>query len=369
MNHRWPSIDRPSSIHQFQNEINLKTLAIPPPARQLRQCASAWTEPRIFALTTWHHMTTFCSARMDMMDVLWRASCLSKDLSTAAVANSKVLSLNLSKAQQSIEATRSPVWTCRQLRTLLFFPPSANMLDTHLLKYSQVSKCNMEMVICPDMPSFHLFLHLMYLMFTLCLYTDSALIHSVSFQQQTFPSSPNGFHRISRYFQPPKSVQEQIGFEHLSRSSVMTVQNFLLIFFTNSLIILILFDFHCIIFYHLVKFPNFHIFDLDVFGLRRWCQRKDAPHETIQNLACKSIGDIPRTSTLKWTIRHTALCILGCFEMFGRAEILWLVIDWSIDPNIILQFMKITSTQSLAGILILAIFCCHGSGLQHRKLS
>ena len=84
-------------------------------------------------------------------------------------------------------------------------------------------------------------------MFTLCLYTDSALIHSVSFQQQTFPSSPNGFHRISRYFQPPKSVQEQIGFEHLSRSSVMTVQNCLLIFFTNSLIILILFDFHCII--------------------------------------------------------------------------------------------------------------------------
>ena len=129
------------------------------------------------------HMTTFCSARMD---VLWRASCLSKDLSTAAVANSKVPSLNLSKAQQSIEATRSPVWTCRQLRTLLFLPSSANMPDTHLLKYSQVSKCKMEMVICPDMPSFHLFLHLMYLMSTLCLYTDSALIHSVSFQL-TFP--------------------------------------------------------------------------------------------------------------------------------------------------------------------------------------
>ena len=195
-------------------------------------------------------------------------------------------------------------------------------------------------------------------MFTLCLYTDSALIHSVSFQQQTFPSSPNGFHRISRCSQPPKSVQEQIGFEHLSRSSVMTVQNFLLIFFTNSLIILILFDFHCIIFYHLVRFPNFHIFDLDVFGLRRWCQRKDAPR-TIQNSAHKSIGDIPRTSMNKWTIRHTVLCILGCFEMFGRAEILWLVIDWSIDPNIILQFMKITTTQSLAGILIfhdLAVF-------------
>ena len=195
-------------------------------------------------------------------------------------------------------------------------------------------------------------------MFTLCLYTDSALIHSVSFQQQTFPSSPNGFHRISRCSQPPKSVQEQIGFEHLSRSSVMTVQNCLLIFFTNSLIILILFDFHCIIFYHLVRFPNFHIFDLDVFGLRRWCQRKDAPR-TIQNSAHKSIGDIPRTSMNKWTIRHTVLCILGCFEMFGRAEILWLVIDWSIDPNIILQFMKITTTQSLAGILIfhdLAVF-------------
>ena len=165
-------------------------------------------------------------------------------------------------------------------------------------------------------------------MFTLCLYTDSALIHSVSFQQQTFPSSPNGFHRISRYFQPPKSVQEQIGFEHLSRSSVMTVQNFLLMFFTNSLIILILFDFHCIIFYHLVRFPNFHIFDLDVFGLRRWCQRKDAPR-TIQNSARKSIGDIPRTSTNKWTIRHTVLCILGCFEMFGRAENL-VTCDWLI---------------------------------------
>ena len=53
MKHRWPSIDRPSSIHQIQTDIDFKTLAIPPPARQLRQCASAWTEPRIFALTTW----------------------------------------------------------------------------------------------------------------------------------------------------------------------------------------------------------------------------------------------------------------------------------------------------------------------------
>ena len=173
-------------------------------------------------------------------------------------------------------------------------------------------------------------------------------------QQQTFPSSPNGFQRISRYFQPPKSVQEQIGFEHLSRSSVMTVQHVLLIFFTNSL----KFNVHWIIFYHLVKFPNFHIFDLDVFGLRRWCQRKDAPR-AIQNSGCKSIGNIPRTSMNKRTIRNTLLCILRCFEMFGRAEILWLVIDWSIDPNIILQFMKITTTQSLAGILIfhdLAVF-------------
>jgi len=33
MNHHRPSIDRPSSIQQ------IKTLAIPPPARQLRQCA------------------------------------------------------------------------------------------------------------------------------------------------------------------------------------------------------------------------------------------------------------------------------------------------------------------------------------------
>ena len=39
MNHHRPSIDRPSSIHQ------IKTLAIPPPARQLRQCAWAWTGP------------------------------------------------------------------------------------------------------------------------------------------------------------------------------------------------------------------------------------------------------------------------------------------------------------------------------------
>ena len=38
---------RPSSTHQIQNDIDFKTLAIPPPARQLRQCASAWTGPRI----------------------------------------------------------------------------------------------------------------------------------------------------------------------------------------------------------------------------------------------------------------------------------------------------------------------------------
>ena len=200
-------------------------------------------------------------------------------------------------------------------------------------------------------------------MSTLCLYTDSALIHTVSFQL-IFSSSPNGESDFSIF----SASKVRTGADRLWAPFQVISHDcsaFFLIFFTNSL----KFNVHWIIFYHLVKFPNFHIFDLDVFGLRRWCQRKDAPRAS-QNRLVNLLEIFPEQV---WTSEE-----FGILRSVVWVALRCLVAQKSCDPNIILQFMKITTTRSLAGILsfhylaaffaVMALVSTKKTQLKRRKL-
>ena len=179
-------------------------------------------------------------------------------------------------------------------------------------------------------------------MSTLCLYTDSTLIHTVS--------SPGDFLSFSKW---------RIGFLDISASKVRTGADrlwapfqvmshdcsaFFVVDFLHQFI-----EIHWFSLHHLLSSCQISEFPHLLLGCfwpakvmpKKGCSSRGNPKST-----CTSIGDIPRTSEQFGIPRSVFWVASRCLVVQKSCDF------WLTDPNILLQFMKITTTQSLAGILI-----------------
>ena len=206
-------------------------------------------------------------------------------------------------------------------------------------------------------------------MSTLCLYTDSALIHTVSFQL-IFSSSPNGESDFSIF----SASKVRTGADRLW-APFQVISHDCSEFFVDFLHQFIDYNYwFCLIFIvsSSIILSGFRI-STSLTWMFLTCEGDAKERMLLAQSKIRRVNLLEIFPEQVWTS-----------EQFGiPCSVVWvalrcLVAQKSCDPNIILQFMKITTTRSLAGILsfhylaaffaVMALVSTKKTQLKRRKL-